>query len=47
MRRGNGGDRERSGDPHFSQRDERRQSSALRQLVVHTQHGRSSEGLGR
>lgn len=27
MRRGNGGDRERSGDPHFSQRDERRQKA--------------------
>lgn len=35
MRQGNGGDRERSADPHFSQRDERVKSSLLRQLVVH------------
>lgn len=35
MRQGNGGDRERSGDPHISQRDERVKSSLLQQLVVH------------
>lgn len=46
MRQGNGGDRERSGDPHISQRDERVKSSLLQELVVHLAWKKLGEECG-